>query len=72
MDIKVITLCGSMRFSEEMMKIALDLELTNNYAVIQCVYDNNETNYERLDSEKLAKIHKKKIDISDAIYCCKY
>ena len=38
MDIKVITICGSMRYSKEMMKIAEELELKEGYAVIQCVY----------------------------------
>lgn len=38
-DIKVITICGSMRFSREMMKISEELELKDGYAVIQCVYN---------------------------------
>ena len=39
MDIKVITICGSMRYSKEMMKISEELELKEGYAVIQCVYN---------------------------------
>lgn len=39
MEIKVITICGSMRYSKEMMKIAEELELKEGYAVIQCVYN---------------------------------
>ena len=68
MDIKVITICGSMRYSKEMMKIAEELELKEGYAVIQCVYINNEKKSEDVDASILAKIHRKKIDISDAIY----
>ena len=68
MGIKVVTLCGSMRFAEEMIKIALDLELTNGYATLQCAYNLNETEHNLMDFDRLDKIHKKKIDISDAIY----
>ena len=67
-DIKVITICGSMRFSNEMMKISEELELKQGYAVIQCVYNVKDQKYEGLDIEILDKIHRKKIDISDAIY----
>ncbi len=68
MDIKVITICGSMRYSKEMMKIAEELELKKGYAVIQCVYNVDGQRYEGVDASILDKIHKKKIDISDAIY----
>lgn len=68
MEIKVITICGSMRYAKEMMKIAEELELKNGYAVIQCVYNVNGLKYEGLDASILDKIHRKKIDISDAIY----
>lgn len=68
MDIKVITICGSMRYQKEMMKIAEDLELKKGYAVIQCVYNVNGEKYEGIDASILDKIHRKKIDISDAIY----
>ena len=67
-DIKVITICGSMRFSKEMMKISEELELKDGYAVIQCVYNVDGEKYEGLDTELLGKIHRRKIDISDAIY----
>ena len=62
---KVVTLCGSMRFANEMMRIALDLELNHECAVLQCSYniDNIEIN-----PMKLAKSHMRKIDMSDAIY----
>jgi len=67
-DIKVITICGSMRFSKEMMRISEELELREGYAVIQCVYSADDQKYEELDVELLANIHRKKIDIGDAIY----
>lgn len=68
MEIKVITICGSMRYSKEMMKIAEELELKEEYAVIQCVYNIDGQRYEGVDASILDKIHRKKIDISDAIY----
>lgn len=67
-NIKVITICGSMRFSKEMIKISEELELKNGYAVIQCIYNIDFDKYEGLDATILDKIHRKKIDISDAIY----
>lgn len=68
MKIKVITICGSMRYSKEMMKIAEELELKEGYAVIQCVYNIDGQRYEGVDASILDKIHRRKIDISDAIY----
>ena len=68
MKIKVITICGSMRYSKEMIKIAKELELKQGYAVIQCVYNIDGQKYEGIDENILAQIHRKKIDISDAIY----
>ncbi|MEG1140978.1 MAG: hypothetical protein RSE41_00705 [Clostridia bacterium] len=68
MEVKVITICGSMRFAKEMMKISESLELKNGYAVIQCVYNVDGLKYEGVDASVLDKIHRKKIDISDAIY----
>ena len=67
-NIKVVTICGSMRFKEKMMQIAEELELKKGYVVIQCVYGNNYNNYNKLDIEKIGRIHFKKIEISDAIY----
>ena len=68
METKVITICGSMRYSKEMMKISEELELKKCYAVIQCVYNVDGLKYEGIDASILDKIHRKKIDISDAIY----
>lgn len=67
-DIKVITICGSMKFKDKMIEIANDLELNKKHAVIQCVYGENKNNYNKNELDLLSKIHFKKIDISDAIY----
>ena len=50
------------------MKISEELELKKGYAVIQCIYNVDGLKYEGLDVKALDKIHRKKIDISDAIY----
>lgn len=66
--IKVITICGSMRFKKEMIQIAEELELKRGYVVIQCVYAQQDRQYDKSEKEKLSQIHFKKIEISDAIY----
>lgn len=67
-NIKVVTLCGSMKFKKEMMKVAEELELKKGYSIIQCVYfDNNWKDY-NISDEKFEKLHLKKIEISDAIF----
>jgi hypothetical protein len=65
---KVVTICGSMRFTAEMQKIAYNLELQNQWAMIQCVYDGIESEHDQKDWEALEICHLKKIDIADAIY----
>lgn len=65
---EIVTICGSMKFSTEMKKVAFELESTYGYNVLQCVY--NELNKE-IDSEmfeKLKRAHYSKIDLSDIIY----
>ena len=68
MDIKVVTICGSMRFAKEMQKIARELEAKNGYCVIQCVYNNNNVPETQCEIDNIVNAHWKKIDISDAIY----
>ena len=63
---KVITICGSMKFQKEMIEISQKLELEKNYCVIQCVYDLK--NVTEKQKQILTELHYKKIDISDAIY----
>ena len=67
-NIKVVTICGSIKFSNEMIKIATELQMNEGYAMIQPVYNVDGLEYERFDLENLGRIHRKKIDISDAIY----
>jgi hypothetical protein len=65
---KTITICGSMKFAEEMKQIAWRLEVEKGFCVIQCVY--NEQNEAITDETQkcLAETHYRKIDICDAVY----
>ena len=65
---KTYTICGSMRFAEDMKKIAYDLEISKGYNILQCVYceDNIVPNEDEL--LKLSDAHYRKIDLSDGIY----
>lgn len=66
-DIKVVTICGSMRYAKQMMDIARDLEIKHGYCVIQCVYEVS-PNLTKEEMENIVNAHYKKLDISDAIY----
>lgn len=64
---KVVTLCGSMRFSKQMQEIALELEVKQGYCVLTPVGEKMVHPSEK-EIEKLAQAHFKKIDMSDAVY----
>ena len=60
---KTVTICGSMRFTNEMKSIAYYLETQQKFNVLQCVYlPDNE------DIKVLEVAHYRKIDLSDGIY----
>lgn len=65
---KVITLCGSLKFQKEMMKVAEKIAL-DGYCVLTPVYPVLE-NIERTKEQliKLKEAHFKRIELSDAIY----
>ena len=63
---KIVTICGSMKFKDKMMEVAKELEIKNNYVVIQCIYSNDKFSDE--EQKNLADLHYNKIKISDAIY----
>lgn len=65
---KTFTICGSMRFAYEMIKIATELETERGFCVLQPVYgvDGKALNDDELSRIKAA--HYKKIDLSDAVY----
>lgn len=65
---KIITLCGSLKFKREMMVIAEKMALEG-HCILTPVYpvlDNIERTEEQL--VKLKEAHFKRIDFSDAIY----
>lgn len=63
---KIVTICGSMKFKDKMLEVAKELEVKNNYIVIQCIYGNGNITLD--EQQILSSMHYKKIDISDAIY----
>lgn len=65
---KTYTICGSMRFSKEMQKIAYYLETVKGYSIFQCVYCNDGTTPSQEELLLLEKAHFRKIDLSDGIY----
>lgn len=67
-NIKVVTICGSMKFEDEMIKVATDLEIKYGWCVLQCVYNFNNISLSKNDMDKIKKAHYKRISISDAIY----
>ena len=66
---KIITICGSLKFKCEMIEVAEKLELQEN-AVITPIYPTNSNKDAYTDEQVdiLDKMHKEKIKISDAIY----
>lgn len=66
---KIITICGSLKFKSEMIEVAEKLELQEN-AVITPIYPTNSNKDAYTDEQLdiLDKMHKEKIKISDAIY----
>ncbi|MDE7082187.1 MAG: hypothetical protein K2O89_00595 [Clostridia bacterium] len=65
---KVITICGSMRFSKDIMKIATELETDKGYCVLQPVYNFDNNVLGEAELQNIVKAHYKKIDISDAVF----
>ena len=63
---KIVTICGSMKFKDKMMKVAKELEIKNKYVVIQCIYSDDK--FSETEQQILADLHYNKIEISDAIY----
>lgn len=65
---KIITVCGSLRFQKEMMEISEKMELMEN-CVLTPIYPTNPDKdaYTEKEVVILDKMHKEKIKISDAI-----
>ena len=65
---KTVTICGSMRFEEQMQAIALKLEIDYGFNILQCIYNPEKTDISDIGKQTLANAHLQKIDLSDAIY----
>lgn len=65
---KVVTICGSMKFEKQMIEIASNLEFDKGYCVLQCVYFDKNKKLTKEEMLKINEAHKKKIDMSDAIF----
>lgn len=62
------TICGSMRFEEQMKKIAFKLETEHGFNILQCTYSTENAALSDKQKENIAMAHYRKIDISDGIY----
>ncbi len=66
---KVITICGSLKFKDEMIKSALKLELEENVVLMPIFpVDGNKDSFSDEQFNMLGKMHKEKINLSDAIF----
>ena len=65
---KIITICGSLKFENEMKNVSEKLSLEGN-CVLSVIYPTKEKEkYTKEEIELLGKEHLKKIDISNAIF----
>ena len=65
---KVITLCGSSRFKEDFERINKELTLTGNIVISLGVWGHSGDSFTDEQKVMLDDIHKRKIDMADAIY----
>lgn len=65
---KIITICGSMKYKKEMMEVAEKLALEGNCVITPIYLNKSKNEYTDNDFEKLLNVHKKKIRLSDAIF----
>ena len=66
---KIITVCGSLKFAKEMMEITEKMELEGNCMLVP-VYNTERPNKDDFTDEEaimLDKVHKERIKLADAI-----
>lgn len=68
MSIKVVTMCGSMKFWDKIEEISERLELEEEYVVIGMTPHVLDRELTEEEIERLGELHRRKIDLSDAIY----
>ena len=67
-DYKVITLCGSTRFKEDFERVNRELTLAGNIVISVGCFGHAGDTFTEEQKVMLDDIHKRKIDMSDAIY----
>lgn len=65
---KIVTICGSMKFENEMKKVAFILETKHDMSVLQCVYNEDRLELGEDEIAALNSAHLKKIELADAVY----
>lgn len=69
---KVITLCGSTRFKEDFLRVQESLTLAGNIVISVGIFGHADNKYASVITlevkEMLDDMHKRKIDMADAIY----
>ena len=65
---KVITLCGSTRFKEDFERVNCELTLLGNIVISVGCFGHSGDTFTEEQKVMLDDIHKRKIDMSDAIY----
>lgn len=66
---KIITICGSMRFKDEIIKIAKELELKGNCVIMPVLPSKDDKDdHTPEEFDMLAKMHNEKIKLADAVY----
>lgn len=65
---KVLAMCGSMRFAQQMQEIAYALETERGFCVLTCVCPPEGTIVTDTARERLAEAHRERIARSDGIY----
>ena len=68
MNRKIVTICGSMRFWNEIQEACERLELENGFVVIGVTPIVSGRKLTQHDRAMLGILHRKKIDLSDAIF----
>ena len=65
---KTVTICGSMKYEKEMLRIAFLLETKHDLNVLQCVYNIDNLDISEKERSFLENTHFRKIELSDAVY----
>ncbi len=64
---KVITVCGSLRFKEEMIRVGVNMEIAGNVVLLPIIPAGDKDDFTEEELAMLGKMHKEKIKLSDAI-----